>query len=202
MDKSSVNVTAEDLPIVCRRLPAETQEAYHAFMTYLCGGEKRSHAQTMRLIGHKAPGVIAKWSSEFDWVERCRQYDDWLYSSVAARKAENDIKEMLGRHTKQTANYLKLLGRIGKSLFKRIENDPSLLDNLDVRQHIEYVIRISTVLGKLQEAEALANGLTPTRRIELTGDGGGAVKVRLIPPTTGQAVSPEGTLVEHHEGDL
>lgn len=203
MDTNAINVTSDDLPSVCRRLPGESQEAYHAFMTYLCGGEKRSQAQTQRLIGHKAPGVVGKWSAEYDWVDRCKVYDEWLYTCIAARQSEDKIKEMLGRHSEQAAEYLLLIKKIGASFMRRIELDPKVLDDLPIAQHIEYVIRICSVLGKLQEAEALANGLTPTRRIELTGAGGGEVKFRMLAPLVveGNSVAslPEAVVVGDNE---
>jgi hypothetical protein len=89
------------------RLDRETSNNYAAFVTYRDQGPRRTLRKSAMIYysvdeAHYDPmggGIrtLQKWSSEFRWVARSEEYDDWLQNLSDATDVA-DIKSMRTRH--------------------------------------------------------------------------------------------------------
>ena len=59
------------------RQPKESARAYEAFDLYLKMGPERSLRKVGQELG-KSNTLISRWSSAWNWQERCRDYDNYL----------------------------------------------------------------------------------------------------------------------------
>ena len=66
-----------------QRLATEGDAAYRAFLAYRDLGGSRSHASVSAEHGTDK-AQVARWSSEFEWVARCRAWDDHLVAAADA----------------------------------------------------------------------------------------------------------------------
>ncbi|MEG1564743.1 MAG: hypothetical protein RR365_13610 [Bacteroides sp.] len=80
------------------RQKSESPQAYEAFVTYRDLGAGRSTAKVGRQLG-KSATLMERWSSAHGWVERARQYDNYL-DGESRREAVKRVKEMTGRQIK------------------------------------------------------------------------------------------------------
>ena len=80
------------------RQPSERSGAYEAFAVYRDMGGERSIRKAGQKLG-KNYTTIAGWSSKYDWVERCRLYDNDV-ARQAREKALKGINEMQTRQIK------------------------------------------------------------------------------------------------------
>lgn len=78
------------------RQPKETAKAFEAFFLYLHMGAERGIRAVAQKLG-KSVTLISRWSSDWDWVERTRAWDNDL-AQKAKKRAEKDIEEMQKRH--------------------------------------------------------------------------------------------------------
>lgn len=83
------------------RQPDESTQAYEAFTIYR---EERSITKVAQRLD-KSRTIIGQWSSEWSWVERCRQYDNAL-QAVDFEERRAQIKAMQEKH-RDTANELQ-----------------------------------------------------------------------------------------------
>lgn len=60
------------------RQPGERPRAYQAFAIYRELGAERSLRDTARMLGHRSPTQVERWSSANDWSRRVAAYDDYL----------------------------------------------------------------------------------------------------------------------------
>jgi len=77
-------------PKVWDRQPKESWQAHEAFLLYLNMGDTRSQAKVAVKLG-KSTTLMNRWSSEWDWVERVRAYDNFMFEEDTKR-AKNEIK--------------------------------------------------------------------------------------------------------------
>ena len=59
------------------RQKGETEKAYEAFYIYLQMGKERAVRKVEQEL-HKSHQLIARWSSDHNWVKRARDYDNYL----------------------------------------------------------------------------------------------------------------------------
>ena len=74
------------------RQPGESAKAFEAFRIYCEMQEERSvRAVGQRLV--KSGSLISRWSSQYNWVERARAYDNHLLKerTLKAKKAQRDM---------------------------------------------------------------------------------------------------------------
>lgn len=86
---------------VWERQPKESSPAYTAFclyrnMPYRKKPEKRSLAKVGRKLG-KSTTILERWSAEWNWQERCREYDNEL-QRIEFEERRAAIKAMQERH--------------------------------------------------------------------------------------------------------
>ena len=77
------------------RQPDESTQAYEAFTVYR---EERSITKVAQKLD-KSRTIIGQWSSEWQWVARCRDYDNAL-QSVDFEEKRAAIRDMHQRHLK------------------------------------------------------------------------------------------------------
>lgn len=80
------------------RQKGESPQAYKAFSTYRDLGEERSQQLVSQQLG-KSRQLISRWSSQWNWIERVRLYDNSLQRE-AYKKAVKGLSEMHTRHIK------------------------------------------------------------------------------------------------------
>ncbi|MEG1894630.1 MAG: hypothetical protein RR162_00220 [Oscillospiraceae bacterium] len=78
------------------RQKSESSQAFEAFSTYRDLAAERSISKVCQKVG-KSRGLIQRWSSQWNWVERARIYDNSLEKEARA-KAVKGIKDMTDRH--------------------------------------------------------------------------------------------------------
>lgn len=78
------------------RQKGESAQAFEAFSTYLQMGPERSIRAVMQEL-HKSYTIIARWSRENGWVERCRAWDNYLQRE-AQKAAAAEMRAMNRRH--------------------------------------------------------------------------------------------------------
>lgn len=142
---------------VWARQPGETSRAYSAFCIYRdLGPKERSLRETAsRYYSNKTRTSIAQigiWSGKHNWVERCRQYDEFI-DEQKRQKALDEILEMAGRQAKEGTALQTLGARILGSLLAKGDN---LTGN---------VLDVVRALRTGAEIERLARGM-PTQIIE------------------------------------
>lgn len=93
------------------RQKSESQQAYEAFVTYRDLGAERSTSKVARRLS-KSTTLMNRWSSAHGWVERARQYDNYL-DGEARREAVKKVREMTSRQIKIA---LKLQKKATKAL--------------------------------------------------------------------------------------
>lgn len=78
------------------RQQGESSQAYEAFVSYRDMGLERSITKVAHSLS-KSRALIGRWSSQWDWQERVRSYDNELEKKAKA-KALKDRKAMTERH--------------------------------------------------------------------------------------------------------
>lgn len=83
---------------VWERQKTESPQAYEAFVVYRDLGAERSTSKVARQLS-KSTTLMNRWSGVHGWVERARQYDNYL-DAAARREAVKKVKDMTGRQIK------------------------------------------------------------------------------------------------------
>lgn len=141
------------------RLPEETARAYKAFSIYRdMGPQKRSQRETAKCYyeakNRLNRGQIDRWSVKFNWVQRCKLYDDF----IDEQKRQQTLDEILDMATRQ-AKIGTAMQQLGATLLKGLmENPPKAANTLDV-------VRLTRTGA---EIERLARGV-PTQIVEEQG---------------------------------
>lgn len=99
------------------KLPAESEDAFNAFMVYLEMPEKSQHENPVRLlpmiaeVTKVALGKVTEWCHMFYWHYRSRAYD--LFLIVCHRKQrEQRLMSIEGKHFQMAEKYLDKVGTI------------------------------------------------------------------------------------------
>lgn len=119
------------------RQPDDTPAEYKAFVVYRELGhepegepkQKRSLKKTAEIVG-KNVSMIKKWSTEFDWQERAREYDNELQRIKLVAK-KDEIIQMQKRHMKVARELLK------KAYDRLLDMPVEELSNRDVQEYIK-----------------------------------------------------------------
>ena len=123
------------------RQPKEGSGAYEAFAIYRDLGGERSLRKTAQKLGKNCT-TITEWSSRWDWVERCRAWDNFV-TRQAREKAIKDRKEMMTRQT----NIALLMQQKAVQALEKL--DPEHMDRNDI---IRFVAE-GTKLERLNRGE-------------------------------------------------
>lgn len=172
---------ADDVPLQCRMMAAERSKSYAAFCMYLCQYPSRDMNKVAQAMGVRTEQVY-QWSSEYSWKARSAAYDEWLSVKLLKAHAKKEVEEMLDRHANIARGYLNITSRLMTEFFDRVQSNPQILKTLKAKELFALIGQMAKIIPQMQEAEAVARGLTPSKRVEITGANGGAVGVRFMPP--------------------
>jgi hypothetical protein len=148
------------------RLPGESSKAYHHFCIYRDMGGSRSLRQMAGIPGcTSVRRQLNRWSSRWQWVERCQQYDDYLEYQLRTQQ-EKERREMSKRHAK-----IAMLGQ--NILVKGMEE---LLAKVQSGKHNLAPAELARLMDVSVKVERLARGES-TDIHEAVGPGGGPVRL-------------------------
>jgi hypothetical protein len=102
--------------VLPEQLPTESAKAYAAFVAYCELGTQRSLEKTRQKLGKESAGYVRtldRWSSQYHWQERARQYDAALLQERAEilRQQRREEIERLRTTSQADANSLRTLAR-------------------------------------------------------------------------------------------
>ena len=111
------------------RQPKESARAYEAFDLYLKMGPERSLRKVGQELG-KSNTLISRWSSAWNWLERCRDYDNYL-KRQELEEQRKAVKKMQQRQI-QTAMLMQ------KKAVEALDKlDPERLSPKDIKEFIK-----------------------------------------------------------------
>lgn len=149
----------EQLPYPWERQPGESDQAWEAFTIYrdMPLGEA-SHRQVAAQLG-KAPQLMHRWSSRWEWVER-RQTWEAEQDRRRAEAMSNEQVEMARRHATNAAAYMRSLLTPAEELIKRIRSNNGSLDlgGLSNRELVQLTVASARVFPQVMAAERIARG--------------------------------------------
>lgn len=127
------------------RQKGESDKAYQAFSTYLEMGSERTYTAVAAKL-QKSCTLIRRWSSNWNWRERIRAYDNSL-EKEARKKAVADRKAMMERHIgiamQLQKKALEALGSLS------VED----MSPKDVKEYLKMATELERVNRTLEEAE-------------------------------------------------
>lgn len=154
------------------RQPGESAPAYAAFRTYLLMGGERSVRKVAQEVG-KNPTLIGKWSSRNRWTARVDAFE-----AEAARRADDAAMDVLEKRAARQAELATLameaMAAPSIELMRRINENPKLLNQLDVDELTRLSATTARALPRVQAAERLARGQSTTN---VGGHRGGPLEV-------------------------
>lgn len=130
------------------RQPEETPKQYEAFQSYRDMGISRSAGKVAKELG-KSRGLIERWCSKNDWVERARAYEDFLEMErrTAVEEAERERATDLAKRRKdlRDKNFEneEKAARIEAAVLAELEKMPlvrSRVSRTEDGRPVEYVI--------------------------------------------------------------
>jgi len=130
----------------------ESLKAFEAFRTYRDMGASRSHVKVGQALG-KTPQSLNGWSSQFRWVDRCAEYDDYMDRQALAEQ-EEERKKLAREH-------LILAKLLQQKAFDRLKDiDPAKISPAQIPNYLQTAVTI----GRLAIGE-------PTEKVDHAGTG-------------------------------
>lgn len=154
------------------RLPRESVKAYTAFRVYLDLGPQRSLAATAAQVG-KSKRMMEKWSRRHGWSSRVSAH------SAHQAAVEREAMEALAKG--KAAEWLRRDEELREQEWAT-RGEALALAREAIRRWMEQGGRCGTLEGiaRLLESSSMLGHRgtgTPTERIEVTGEGGGPIRV-------------------------
>lgn len=161
------------MPLPFEQQALESSKAFAAFSLYLSLGPQRSLAAVGKKLG-KSGTVIERWSSKFHWPARVQAYT--AHMAVVEREASEAVTRARSAEWGKRQQELREEEweihaeciRAGKEALKRFYERGKAATLGDIARMLE----LASKLGRL------ASGLA-TDKTEITGDGGGPVRVEV-----------------------
>ncbi|WP_195985365.1 hypothetical protein [Clostridium sp. D33t1_170424_F3] len=147
----------KDKNALWERQPGESAKAYEAFASYRDFGAERSIQKVSQALS-KSLTLIKRWSSEWNWVERSRAWDNELAQQAKAAAVKR-VRDMTGRHINIAMQLQK------KALEALAALDLEEMSPKDIKEFIKAATELERA-NRLAEAELDRDGHS-------TGDGGG-----------------------------
>jgi ABC-type transporter MlaC component len=91
------------------QLDGESRQAYAARVEYLTMGESRSHEAVAQKYS-KSVGLMARWSSRYNWQAHARAYDQTLATLAVQQHAAQYLADL--------ADHRERYSRAGRALFQ------------------------------------------------------------------------------------
>ncbi len=183
------------------RQDGETTKAYTAFTTYRDMGSSRSLDRVEEKIygtqiGHKRGTNLTslkRWSREWNWVERCRDYDlDRLGGALRVR--ETELRQIKSEHEK--AAYIQDLENYQlqqKEIGMMTLNLATRWRSLSERESLE---SISLILEPIHQALKASDGVIPRDKIDLLFTSQLAAKNLILAATSGAELTAKGLAIK------
>jgi len=160
------NPKADEEKYVWDRQPGESSRAYAHFCLYRDMGVSRS-LRVLEKVDGCTSGYrqLGRWSSRWQWVERCQDYDDHLQRQDRLRQ-EKERKDMLTRHGKIAVLGQNLVVKGIEKLLADVKQGKRELSASDASRLLDVAVKI----------ERLSRG-EPTEISELGGSDEHPIKV-------------------------
>lgn len=162
---------AENYSEPWNRLADEGNRSWELFKYYRDLGPGRTLAAVGEKFGIGADGIWSNHTRKFDWYERALGYDRYEDRIYNAQRA-TAIKDMAVRHADGIMEYLDALSVPFLALKAKIEQDPSVLEELSessVKQLIDLSVKAGRIIPSMMAAERLARGM-PSEIVEVKGE--------------------------------
>ncbi|MRS02294.1 hypothetical protein EG832_03545 [bacterium] len=151
------------------RANGETTKAFYAFAFYRdMIAKDRSLREVARMLNASIT-VIAAWSTQFNWVERSKAWDDYQDQKRQETRLKV-ITDTAKRQARQTMTYVTSMEQIALEFVRRLKTKPDMLQKFKDNEIIDYLMNGSKALPKLQEAERIALGINPAFNVNLNVD--------------------------------
>jgi hypothetical protein len=143
----------------------ESDNAFHAFVTYRDLGGTRSLEEAARALG-KHKKQLEKWSIRWQWVNRCAAWDaylDGVRRDEAALAAREEVRRMYERHGAQTQAAIQALMIPVMALLRRMREPETAAVFADMREAdvlslLSLARSSASLLPNLMAAERLVRG--------------------------------------------
>lgn len=162
------------MPLPFEQRPNESVKAFTAFSVYLSLGPQRSLAVAAQKLG-KSKMVIERWSRKFDWVSRVQAHaahmaavEQEAFEVITRAKGVDWVTRQQEHREKEWTLRCKLV-QLAETAIERWLANPVRCGSLE---GIARLLDLASKLGRL------ASGM-PTDKTEVTGDGGGPVRVEV-----------------------
>ena len=171
------------------RQPGESSKAYAHFCRYRDMGMSRS-LRALENVDGCTSGYrqLGRWSSRWDWVERCQEYDDHLQYQDRLRQ-EKERRDMVSRHAKIAVLGQNLVVKGIEKLVADIEQGKRELTASDASRLLDVAVKI----------ERLSRG-EPTEISEVGGSDDHPIKVS-VEERARQAVERVLGIADHSTRD-
>lgn len=124
------------MPEVWERMPNESSKAYAAFCVYRDLGPERSLEKAIQKLDKKrVKQTVWRWSSKYNWVARCKAYDDYIERRKREER-ERAILEMAERHAREAVAFQQ------KVLARLKDIDPSELSPSDIARWFDVAVKV------------------------------------------------------------
>lgn len=140
------------------RQDLESAVAYQAFCAYRDLGTGRSIDAVVQKLD-KSRTLIGRWSGDWNWVERCRAYDDYTERQARAEKEKRHRADLVKFGEQQRKEARRVRATALKLLTKLEERIDKIVDANDIRVGDMAGLMRSTVSALEQAAEAEAASL-------------------------------------------
>jgi hypothetical protein len=90
LKERSFAIMAEPRQYAWRQLPGESIKAYRAFLVYRNTEIKERSLQRVGSELGKSRGLIERWSSRWDWLERARLWDEYEELRILEGRIEEE----------------------------------------------------------------------------------------------------------------
>lgn len=128
------------------RQKGESAQAYEAFSTYRDMGPERSIAKVAQAL-NKSRALMGRWSSQWNWVERVRAYDNELEKEAKA-KAVKDRKAMTERH-------IGIAMQVQKKALEALANlSVEDMSAKDIKEYIKMATELERLNRELEGADS------------------------------------------------
>ena len=144
------------------RQKGESVQAYDAFVTYRDMGSSRSGAKVGQELG-KSKTLVERWSSRWEWVWRCEQYD----TAMEQQRLRDRAKELQQAKDRQA--------RMAQAMLQKVLEKLQALTPDDISPGV--MVQMVKVASDLER-----HALGEVDTVAITGAGGGPVQndIRLV----------------------
>lgn len=130
----------------------ESQQSFEAFQIYRDLGEERSITKVAQKC-NKNRSLIARWSTQHNWVERAAAYDQYM-DQQALKAEERERKKMAKRHAEIAMKFQEKIKKRLKTL------DPEELSTYDLMKWLEISVKVERLArGESTENQQQSGGV-------------------------------------------